>query len=83
MYLSESPFAFSSDKLNMPQLGGHVTTGGLSIEHVEEIFTISHAPWVHTLVSRLKALSWCLLRQNQSFRVPVCFRTHNGHHNGF
>ena len=38
-YLSESFSANSSDKLGMPQLGGHVTAGGLSIEHVEEIFT--------------------------------------------
>ena len=30
-------FANSSDKLSVPQPGSHVTTGGLSIEHVEEI----------------------------------------------
>ena len=29
-------FANSSDKLSVPQPGSHVTTGGLSIEHVEE-----------------------------------------------
>ena len=35
--LSESSSANSSDKLSVPQPGSHVTTGGLSIEHVEEI----------------------------------------------
>ena len=50
VYLSESSSANSSDKLSMPEPGegfgmhltaipGHETTGGLSIEQVEEIFT--------------------------------------------
>ena len=57
--LSESSSANSSDKLSVPQPGSHVITGGLSIEHVEEIFTSqvgavdqlvsSRALWLHTL----------------------------------
>ena len=50
VYLLESSSANSSDKLSMPGPGegfgmhltaipGHETTGGLSIEQVEEIFT--------------------------------------------
>ena len=35
--MSEFSSANSSDKLSVPQPGSHVTTGGLSIEHVEEI----------------------------------------------
>ena len=31
--------ANSSDKLSMPRPGGHVTTGGVSTEHVVEIST--------------------------------------------
>ena len=52
-------FANSSDKLSVPQPGSHVITGGLSIEHAEEIFTSqvdavdqlvsSRALWLHTL----------------------------------
>ena len=37
--LSESSSKNTSEKLSMPQPGGHVTAGGLSIEHVEELFT--------------------------------------------
>lgn len=61
VYLSESSSANSSDKLSMPEPGegfgmhltaipGHETTGGLSIEQVEEIFTskvgsMDHFDW--------------------------------------
>ena len=41
VYLSESFCTNSSDKLSVPQPGGHVTTGVLTIEHVQEIF-VSH-----------------------------------------
>ena len=37
--LSEVSSTDSSDKLSMPQLGSHVTTGGLNSEHVEEVFS--------------------------------------------
>ena len=49
--LSESSSTNSSDKLNMPQPGGHVTTSGLSIEHVDELFT-SHVDFMDQLASR-------------------------------
>ena len=39
VYLSKSSSTDSSVKLRMLQPGCHVTTGGLNIEHVEEIFT--------------------------------------------
>ena len=38
VYSSESSSANSSDKLNMPQPGGHLTTCSLSIEHVTRLF---------------------------------------------
>ena len=39
VYLSEFSSANSSDKLRFRQPDSHVTTNGLSVEHVEEIFT--------------------------------------------
>ena len=54
VYLSEFSPANSSDKLNMPQLGGHVTTGCLSIEHVmkSSIFQVGPVDQI----SRLRGL---------------------------
>ena len=44
VYSSDSSSANSSDKLNMPQPGGHVTASSLSTGHVEEIFTSRVGP---------------------------------------
>ena len=44
VYSSDSSSANSSDKLNMPQPGGHVTASSLSTERVEEIFTSRVGP---------------------------------------
>ena len=47
VYLSESSSAKSSDKLCLPQPGGHLTGGSLTFEHVEEFFAVIVLCGVH------------------------------------
>ena len=65
VYLSESSSANSSDKLSVPQPGSRVTTGSLSIEHVEAISSfqvglLDQFDWLKVFIVGLITLSLTL-----------------------